>query len=169
MKKINAAFNSASEEAISIHSIIKKVHAQDTLIIAKQTPYKIEVDDDTILITDSPLVQKRIMLFTNDDFLEAVEAYRNLTVSGRCLMHEDIARFKIDNVLEVVGRKDNGSEQYNINVINNGHLAVLATCLFLKKQINAASMFDAMDFLNQAQSGRDEDNDNSIEGFIISI
>lgn len=166
--KIKAAFNKETGEAVSIYA----VEVQGRLVIAKSGRFDNTKTDDTFLIANNPLTQNADMRFSADDFGEAVEAYRALVSAGRCVIQEDLQRYKPDNVLEIDGTQENGKPKYNISALHNGHYAMLAVCLFYfrrkQRQTDTAKISAAFDMLEQAKE-ESRIGSYAVGGFFITI
>lgn len=121
--KIHAAFNAALGEAVSIRSAV----VNGVLVIAQKSPFDPTRKDGEILIVNSPLLVGDVS-FSSHDFQAAFEAYRVLRASGQLLIVNDLAQFKPDNVVDYAGQKESGDAKYNVQMLNNGHWAILASC-----------------------------------------
>lgn len=142
--KIHAAFNAAFGNAVSIYAI----EIDEKLIIAKSAPFNTNRDEETIFISNNRLIETE-HYFSNDDFQAAFAAYQNLIAQKQCIIQQDLAKYRLDNVLDYVGQKDNGEDKINFAQLNNGHWAILAICLYFyrAKFANKKSQ-QAIDFLN---------------------
>lgn len=174
--KINAAFNLASGQAISIFSVLlppSDKRKQSVLVIAKESHLSIERDENTALIVDNPLQENRDMLFTHHHFQPALEAWRHLNSSQRVIIENDLNKHNPSHVLETIGRKENGKEEINIDTITNGHMAILATCYFFYQQLQQDKTMYMLeqfnDYLNNGQLDSDKQRLDSISHFFITI
>lgn len=150
---INAAFDSAAGEAVSIYSNITTENDTEFLVIAKKAACKPTAAANTVLLTNNPLyAAESDQLFHSSDFAEAYAAYRNLKAAGLLILHNDLAQYRPDNVIDTVGQKENGAEHYNIDALKNGHWAVLASCLYFYRRRHSAQGYESvtgmMDKLN---------------------
>lgn len=143
--KIQAAFNGASGKAVSVYAAV----IEQTLVIAKIGDYTSTRKAETVFLSNNPLIQSD-MPFGYGDFQAALQAYHLLTSSGQCVIQQDLAQYRLDNVIDYAGHKDNGEEKFNIAELKNGHWAILAICLYHYRQIYNAQQFEkAMNFLDE--------------------
>lgn len=165
---INASFNRAMGQAVSIYSS----EVNGFLVIAKMDKFNPIKKENTVLISNNPLIRDCEMIFADDDFFNALEAYQALQGAERLVIQNDIARFRLENVIDLQGRKDNGDEKWNISTLENGHLAVLATCLYFYRHAKIDSMEkeinNAFDELEKIQNNELKNGVN-IENFFITI
>lgn len=162
MMKINAAFNAAFGNPISIHAAV----IENKIVIAKSTEYNTQKSANTLLISNNPLVAADVR-FSSDDFQAALQAYQILMASKQCVIQQDLARYKLDNVIDYVGQKDNGVDKFNIAELNNGHWAILAICWYFYRQTYTHQNAEkAIDFLDDLSNCHDEIQGNH---FVISI
>lgn len=124
--KINAAFHTAQGEGVSVYA----AEVSDKIVIAKIGAFNTDCAPDTVLVSDSVLSCQPDLLFAETNFPEAIKAYQALIAASRCVVQEDLRRYRVDNVIDLDGYKDNGSEKYSIDTLNNGHRAVLGICLY---------------------------------------
>lgn len=142
--KIQAAFNAAFGESVTIFAA--QIHHK--IVIAKVSAYTEVRKDDVIFLSNNPLVEADFH-FEMRDFQAAFEAYQILMQSNKCVMQDDLARYKPENVVDFDGQKDNGDGKYNIDKLKNGHWAVLAICLYYFNQTKTTQQFDnAINFMN---------------------
>lgn len=142
--KLNAAFNAVFGEAVSIGAVV----LENKLVIAKKTAFNTEVKPDTILISNNPLVAADVN-FSTDDFQAALTAYHTLKSSKRLIIQADITQYNLENVIDLVGQKENGEEKYNIAMLKNGHWAVLALCLhYFNHEYTSQRLQNALDFMD---------------------
>jgi len=79
--------------------------------------------------TSNPLLQLSVPTAQRKNNVQAAfEAYRVLQASGQLLIVNDLAQFKPDNVVDYAGQKESGDAKYNVQMLNNGHWAILASC-----------------------------------------
>lgn len=150
MMKINAAFNRSQGQAISILSVIlppSEKRKESILVIAKEQNLSIDRDSETALIVDNPLQENNDMLFTHQHFQAAFEAWQNLNASQRVIIENDLNKHNPSHVLETIGRKENGKGEINIDTLSNGHMAILATCLFFYQQLQIEKTTGAFEYL----------------------
>lgn len=144
MNKIHAAFNAAFGNAVSVYAAV----VDEKLVIAKVTEYNLQARPDTTLISNNPLVAADVR-FSSSDFQAAWQAYQVLMSSNQCVIQQDLARYRLDNVIDRIGQKENGEEKFNIDELSNGHWAILAICLYFYRQIHTTqNMEKAMSFLD---------------------
>ncbi len=138
-KQINAAFGQYSGGATSVLALIDDIDGESVLLILGETEFDLTRQKDYVLITDIPTSSNRDMLFKPNDFQAALEAYRELKGADAIEFDDDAKRLLIDNKIEVDGIKESGRLNYIIQELGNGHVAVLAICLYFKKQRNIDS------------------------------
>lgn len=173
--KINAAFNRSHGQAISILSVIlppSEKRKESILVVAKEQNISVSRDNNTALIVDNPLQENSDMIFTSANFQEAIEAWRNLSASQRVIIENDLNKHNPSNALEILGRKENGKEDVNIDTISNGHMAILATCLFFYQylqQEKTNNMLSALSTWSESQLDDYSDDTGELSKFFISI
>lgn len=171
--KINAAFNRVqTQQPISILSVILAPNDKQPfsrLVIAKESIFTLEKANNTALIVDNPLQENYDMLFNDGDFMHSVQAWKNLQASQRLVINHELSKHNPHNVLESIGRKDNGVEALNIDTLSNGNLAILATCLFFYKQIQQEKANDMLEQLQTMQETNTDNTQNFYQNFFISI
>lgn len=158
--KINAAFDRAHGDAVSVYSsVLTDDSGTERLVFAKKGVCNPSKMNATVLLVNNPLHPVYDMLFEAGDFQAALSAYKSLTTANRCLLHNDLKQYRPDNVIDLVGQKENGQEKYNMDTLTNGHLAVLASCLYFfrytETQTNFNNAVDMMDKLNKLYAGGD--------------
>ncbi|MFC2506028.1 MAG: hypothetical protein ACFNXU_00725 [Kingella sp. (in: b-proteobacteria)] len=120
--KFQAAFNGAMGESLTLFAIEKN----GILVIANKQPFNPNrKDSDFFLIANNPLVHDADSYF--EDVEQGLIAYRALG-KDKLILHHDLAQYKLENVVEQDGVKDNGRAQYRFQTLENGHLAILAIC-----------------------------------------
>ncbi|MBQ9600498.1 MAG: hypothetical protein IJR46_00590 [Neisseriaceae bacterium] len=123
---IQAAFNGVFGECVTIYAVV----IENKLVIAKKGVFTIEkIMPDIIFITNNELLDADYY-FREKDFQAGLKAYQYLFSTKQCIIQNDIAQFKIENVIDFDGQKENGEEKYKIQLLNNGHWAILALCWF---------------------------------------
>ena len=163
--KIQAAFNAAFGKAIAVYAAV----IDNTLVIDKMGDYNTQRKFDTVFLSNNPLMQSD-MPFSHDEFPVALQAYKLLTSSRKCVIQQDLAQYRLDNVIDYAGHKDNGAEKFNIAELKNGHWAILAICLYYYRQIHTTQQFDkAMNFLNDLDNLYLDNLRNSDDDFFITI
>lgn len=170
--KINAAFNKYLGQKISILSVIlpqSEKRPQSVLVIAREENLHLSHDDETALIVDNPLQESYDMIFKENNFMESINAWRYLLSVGRVILQNDLAKYNPNNVIDITGTKENGKEDINIDMLQNGNVAILATCLFFYRQIQqekTSSMFDNLvDFYGDGETSKET----SINHFFMTI
>ncbi len=141
-KQISAAFGQYSGGATSVLALIDNIDGENILLILGETEFDLTRQEDYVLITDIPTSGDRDMLFKAHDFQDALEAYRELKGADAIEFDDDAKRLLIDNKIEADGLKESGRLNYSIQELSNGHVAVLAICLYFKKQRNIDSAMD---------------------------
>ena len=149
--KINAAFNRLpNSEAISLYSAV--MENSDTglsvLVIAKGGKFNPKTSPDFFLITDNPMAESYDSLFREEDFKAGFEAYQYLKASGRIVIDDGIQEYNIDNAMEISKQRANGQAEYNIDMLQNGHMALIATCKLFHSQISMETSIETYDELD---------------------
>lgn len=146
--KIHAAFNAAFGESVSIYAAV----VDETLVIAKLSGFNTKQDDGMVLITNNRLINADFYL-ENSDFQAAYQAFQSLVSLGKCVIQQDLARYKLDNVIDYIGQKDNGEENFNIAALSNGNWAILGICLYFYRHVYTSQKFDmAMDVFHEMEN-----------------
>lgn len=149
--KINAAFSMLPENPISIESatIPHSVTGIELLVIAKSGKPFFDDKEDTALIVDNPMRGNWDMLWKNEMFPDALHAYQTLKSSGRLIIDPKIEEFNLSNAIEIIKQRQTGSLDYNIDTLQNGHFAILATCLFFYNQGGYSSAIDGIERMSE--------------------
>lgn len=135
--KIKASFNMQPEsEPVSIYAAIlpNKETQMPTLVLAKRGKYSTDTNNIDALLVDNPNVNGYTTLWDKDNFAESLDAYNTMKASGKIVIQESLQEFNIENVMQVARTRGNGQTDYEISSLQNGHVAILACCLFMHKQ-----------------------------------
>lgn len=105
------------------------------VISVESKNYQDKKKDDCLLISND--IFNRGDWFFEDSYLkDGVEAMLYFHQKGRLIYHEKANRTNPISAIEVSGFNDNGMVKFNIlNEIQSYHIAVLATCLYIRQFI----------------------------------
>ena len=147
--KIQAAFNAVFGDAVNVYA----AEVNGILVMAKISKFTTQKSsDDVILLTNNPLIDDAIY-FETENFQAAFRAYQTLTQSQKCVMQDNLARFRPENVIDFDGQKENGDAKYNIAKLTNEHWAVLAICWYGYHHAKNTQQFNkTIDFMNDLEN-----------------
>ncbi len=164
--KIQAAFNTQFGEPITIYA----AEINDTIVIVKKSAFTITLaTPDVILLTNNQLINADAY-FSGKEFQEALQAYQFLTSTKKCIIQNDLMQYRIDNVIDYIGQKENGEQKFNIAELKNGHWAILSICLYYYRYINNnIKLNQALDFMNDLSNFYSGDLNNNGDNFFTTI
>lgn len=93
--------------------------------------------DDAALITDSPDLEDRDFLFSEDHLQEAIRYYYEMRASGKLIINDDMKRFDASGHIEVDSITESGRKFRLSAGIQNSHMAALATVYYANLSKNA--------------------------------
>lgn len=135
-----AGFNDAAVSLIAIYD-----PSIDMLVIAEATEYDPNRPAfDALCITTQDGDAHYDAKFLREEFRDAVEAFHGLNALGQLEYDDAVSRYRPDHVIQRHKIEETGAK-YEIDPgANNGHVAVLAACLFARRQRGAAAVEDMM-------------------------
>jgi len=111
----------------------------DYLIVSAEKNWRPTRFKDCVLISDEEL-DDRDFSFSQKDVSDSINAYYDQMSLSRIEIRDSVSRCNPDSGIEYDGLKEGGKMFRLSPDINNSQVAVLATCLFVKrnKSINAS-------------------------------
>ena len=135
---ICATFTRYQGQPVSIKSGVElEEDGSLCLYFMEEDATNFEGKEQYTVISDSPTSRDFHVLFTTDQFSEALQAYNELKASGCIDIPDELLKHQVGDSIQVAGINDNGKFRYDVDGLTNGNMAILATCLyFLKYQAN---------------------------------
>ncbi|UOO89166.1 hypothetical protein LVJ82_17245 [Vitreoscilla massiliensis] len=107
------------------------------LYLMEEDATNFEGKEKYTVISDSPVRRDFNVLFSPDQFSEALQAYNELKASGCIDIPDELLKYQVGDTIQIAGINDNGKFRYDVDGLTNGNMAILATCLyFMKYQTN---------------------------------
>lgn len=117
------------------------------LVVQKSAKYRADRFSDCVLVSNANL-DSRDVLFTPDDFRDAIDAFFELYRAGEVKIVDSLAGANPENKIEVDGVRDNGRANYVLaSEISCTQIAVLASCWHVKRAGNISAVIDMQDRL----------------------
>ena len=144
---ICATFTRYQGQPVSIKSGVElEEDGSLCLYFMEEDATNFEGKEQYTVISDSPTSRDFNVLFTADQFSEALQAYNELKASGCIDIPDELLKHQVGDSIQVAGINDNGKFRYDVDGLTNGNMAILATCLyFLKYQANEYALNMASD------------------------
>lgn len=130
---IRASFGKYDGKPTGILAMVMDVNGTPMLLFTNdETPAKFEPQTGFIFITDMPGLDS-IMVFEQTQFIQAIEAYRELKAKGILVIEPSLRKYDISDNVQIDGLKDSGRFNYQVQGVTNGAAAILATALYFKQ------------------------------------
>jgi hypothetical protein len=163
--KIQATISGYSGRPCSLLSIYDKEHR--IIVISKIAPYRDKPVDGASVITNVPNIQ-RDAFFAESDMKEAIQHFKTLhgmvSEDGEpgLIFDDGVGRADPTSSIESDGIDTSGEKFRIASSVSNEQVAVLATCLFVKKMDQTDNDIALIEGVNEAY-------DKIIRGWIVTV
>lgn len=130
---ICATFGQYDGKPITILSMATSIDGKEVLLIVDEEEPTYQLKDGYAHVTDLKQFDDAEMIFDQSRFIEALEAYRQLKATDSIIYDPKMVKYDVGDSVQINGLKDSGRFNYEVQGVTNGHMAVLATCLFHNK------------------------------------